>query len=1000
MIHKRFPVRAIALLLIMSIVLSLGSKMKASAITELSTEEYEEIVETYSIDNSIPKYIDYKEKNEQIRPNETYKIEATDYVRYSTGEYDKSGNEVETTPEIYMDYEGMSGGSVYSEERGFIEYEVNIKTPGLYNLSILYYPIEGKSSDIERSFFVDGNLPFKEFSLIQFSRIWKNEITETRIDKNGIESKVWEKDNQGNDLKPSMRENPKWTKSYLYDSEGYITEKLSIYLSEGVHRITMVSLREPMILKELQLDNTEPTKSYETVKGEWDALGYKDSSGQKIRIEAENVTKTSSQMLYPQQDQSSPAVYPSSTKELLNNTIGGNSWRLTGQWMEWDFEVEESGYYNITAYLKQNFQKGIYVSRKIFIDNEVLFDEWNDYGFTHSQNWRLETLSKDDEPYKIYLEKGSHTLRMQVVLGDFSDIVSEVQDSMTKLNAIYRKVIRIIGVDPDTFRDYQIEASLPELEGELIEVRDQLDRAINRLKEVAGNGSDKEAVLITMRDQLNSLITDQERFTKLIKSYKINVRACGKWITQVLAQPLQLDTIYISSPDVKVTVEHDSFFAKLFYELARLFYSFIINYNQIGNVTEKSEEQKTITLWVGTGRDQANVIKSLIDETFTNKNGINVNVMLVDMSTLLQATLAGQGPDVAIQVGAMAGSNTAQISNDVPMNYGLRHAVADLSQFSDIDEVTKQFRESALTAFTFDGHIYALPETQTFPMMFYRKDILNEIGLEVPKTWDEVKVITSVLSKNQMEFGVLPNEAIYAMLLYQHGGSYYNEDATRSGLDSDEAILAFKEYCELYTDYKLDKWTSVEERFRTGECPIILADYTIFNNLQVSAPDIKGLWGMAPVPGIQKEDGTIDHSVASSGLASMIMESSEDKESAWEFLKWWNSAETQITYGKEMESLMGSAARVPMANIDAFDSLPWSYDIYEALTEQLEQVKGIPQVPGGYFSWRNVNNAFFKVTTDTKAATPREELMEKVIYINDEITYKRREFKLPLASEN
>lgn len=1000
MIHKRFRTKAIALLLIVSIVCSPNSIRDVSAATFLTSDEYEEIIGTYSVDDSIPKYMEYKEQNEQNKPDESYIMNAVDYIRYSAGESDENGNEIEATPKIFTDYEGMSGDAVYSEERGLIEYEVDIKTAGFYDLSILYYPIDGKSSDIERSFFIDGKLPYKELSLIQFSRIWKNDIAQTSLDKNGIKIKAWEKDNQGNDLKPSMEENPEWLNSYLYDSEGYVTERLSIYLSKGNHTITMVSLREPMILREIKLDNSDPIKNYETVKAEWDALGYQDTSGQKIRIEAENVTKTSSQMLYPQQDQSSPAVYPSSTKELLNNTIGGNSWRLTGQWMEWDFEVDESGYYNIGAYLKQNFQKGIYVSRKIFIDHVVLFDEWNDYGFTYSQNWRLETLGDSKNPYKIYLEKGNHTLRMQVVLGDFSEILSEVQDSVSKLNAIYRKVIRIIGVEPDTFRDYQIESSLPELEGELIKVRDQLDGAIKKLKEVAGSGSDKEAVLITMRDQLNSLIKDQERFTKLIKSYKINVRACGTWITQVLSQPLQLDTIYIYSPDVEINIEHDSFFAKLFYELTRLFYSFIINYNQIGNVAENKKEEKTITLWVGTGRDQANVIKSMIDETFTNKTGINVNVMLVDMSTLLQATLAGQGPDVAIQVGAMAGSNTAQVSNDVPMNYGLRDAVADLSQFSDIHEVTKQFRESAMAAFSFNGHVYALPETQTFPMMFYRKDILNEIGLKIPKTWNEVKVITSVLSKNQMEFGVLPNEAIYAMLLYQYGGSYYNEDATKSALDSDEAILAFKEYCELYTDYKLDKWTSVEERFRTGECPIILADYTIFNNLQVSAPDIKGLWGMAPVPGMLKEDGSIDHSAASSGLASMIMQSSKDKESAWEFLKWWTSAETQVTYGKEMESLMGSAARVPMANIKAFESLPWSNEIYDALIEQLEQVKGIPQVPGGYFSWRNVNNAFFKVTTDTKAATPREELMEKVIYINDEITYKRREFKLPLAENN
>ena len=76
----------------------------------------------------------------------------------------------------------------------------------------------------------------------------------------------------------------------------------------------------------------------------------------------------------------------------------------------------------------------------------------------------------------------------------------------------------------------------------------------------------------------------------------------------------------------------------------------------------------------------------------------------------------------------------------------------------------------------------------------------------------------TVLSRNQMDFGMMPGEQVFAML-YQMGGSYYNEDGTRSALDSDISINAFKQYCEFYTDYKIDKETSVEERFRTGECP-------------------------------------------------------------------------------------------------------------------------------------------------------------------------------------
>ena len=120
-----------------------------------------------------------------------------------------------------------------------------------------------------------------------------------------------------------------------------------------------------MLLHSLELTGYTETESYSEVKAALDAEGKEDSSGQVIRIEAENSVKTSSQMLYPRQDQTSPAVYPTSTKALLNNSLGGNSWKTAGQWVEWEFEVKESGYYNVMMYVRQNFVRGIEVSRKI-----------------------------------------------------------------------------------------------------------------------------------------------------------------------------------------------------------------------------------------------------------------------------------------------------------------------------------------------------------------------------------------------------------------------------------------------------------------------------------------------------------------------------------------------------------------------------------------------------------------------------------------------------------
>lgn len=987
------------LALVLTVVLLAGIcplyPLESNAMTVMSEEEFKELLSTYSIGEGVPLYKEYLADKDDKRPGQEIIVDAADYSRYEEGGTEK-------TPETYENYEGMEGTSVLTSENGLIEYDINVAESGWYDLSVVYYPIEGKSSEIQRGFFVDGELPYRELADVEFSRIWKIDVDDKVVDGNGIEVKAWESDNQGNDMKPSMVEIPEWVTTSLYDSDGYVLDNLALYLEKGEHTISMISRKEPMLLRKIILGSDEKVASYGEVKAEWDAQGAKATSGHMIRVEAENVVKTSSQMLYPQQDQSSPTVYPSSAKELLNNSIGGNSWRLSGQWMEWEFDVPESGYYNISLYAKQNFTRGIYVSRKIFIDGKVPFEEFNDYGFTYEQSWREDVLSDENgAPYDIYLEAGTHTIRMQVVLGEFSEIVSEVQECVEELNAIYRKVIRITGVSPDSYRDYEITASLPGLEQEMVAVRDKLNHAIDSLREAAGGSSDKETVLITMRDQLNDLIADQEYFVKVISTFRINIRATGTWITQVIAQPLQLDRIYITSPDTGADVDKASFFAKAGYEFKRLYYSFVIDYNQIGNVAEEGNENPTITLWVGTGRDQANVIKSLIDESFTGETGINVNVQLVDMNTLLRAELAGEGPDVAIQVANTNGIAGAVLNtgNDTPVNYGLRNAVLDLTQFDDWQEVTSRFYESSLTAFSFDGALYALPETQTFPVMFYRKDILAELGLEIPQTWDEVKVAMTVLAKNQMEFAMLPSEQIFAMLLYQNGGEYYTEGGMASALDSDIAVSTFKEYCEYYTDYGLDTVTSAEERFRTGEAPIMIADYTTYNNLQVSAPDIKGVWDFAPVPGVLKEDGTIDRSVGCTGLASIIMSDTEYPDECWEFLKWWTSADVQILFDRELESLMGSAARVATANQEAFESLPWPAETYEVLAEQFAWVKGIPQVPGGYYSWRNVNNAFYTVTTDKDTATPREQLMDKVIYINDEINYKRKEFGLPLAED-
>jgi len=971
----------------------------AVAHTSLSPDDFANIIGTHSVNPDIPTYRRYLGQVQYLRPQSSVIIEASSFTRYVE-------DGVVTAPDLFVDFAGMYGTSVMTGETAVIEFDVTIADPGLYDILIEYFPIEGKSSAIQRSIFINGMLPYREMALIELPRIWQNREAKEQA---GAISFLWEQDNRGNDLKPSMLESPKWISAFVRDSGGYIASPLSVYLEAGVNTISLYSLREPMLLHRIILENNEMTPDYAGALAQWISNGATATSGQKIMIGAQDAVRTSSQMLYPIQDQSSPAVSPYSPKYFLNNTIGGHSWRMAGQWIEWDFTVGETGFYELTLHCRQNFRRGTYVSRRISINGEVPFTELEDYGFRFNRNWRTETLSDNEgTPFKFFFEKGEvYTIRMEAVLGELGEIISTVRDSVYELNNIYRRVISRTGIQPDQFADYQIARALPELRSQMTVVRDDLDGALNELRRIGGQSSERERVLITMRDQLNTLINNIELFPRHVTSFRINIRACGAWLNEAIEQPLQLDFISVHSPDVTVTSPRNNFFQRIWHEIRRLWYSFIIDYNMVGNVVEDGD---VITLWIGSGRDQANVIKSLIDESFTRHHGINVNVMLVDMNTLLQASLAGQGPDVAIQV-----------ASELPMNFGLRGSVMDLSGFDGFEEVRARFAESAMVPYEFGGQAFALPETQIFPMMFYRRDILAELDIELPQTWDDVSVLMSELAFNHMEFGMLPSEQVFTMLLYQHGGRYYNDNKTRSALDREEAINAFRMFTEFYTDYKLERATSVEERFRTGETPIIITDYTFYNNLQISAPELRGIWGFAPVPGMRMEDGTINRAVSSngggaaaattmigvaggSGSAAVMMSSTDHPEQVWEFLKWWTSAETQVRFGREMESLMGPAARVPTANQEAFSKMPWPAQDYRALRYQFEFVQGIPQVPGGYFTWRNVNNAFYAVTTPStdrpvsnrRLPMPREELMDRVILINDEIRYKRIEFGLPL----
>ena len=919
-------------------------------------------VSEYSGEDSYENYM--KRYSNAERPNKVIRIEGEDYIESEDAKL-----------EIADNYMGLNGKAVITSESGTVSWKVNIEEAGLYNIRIHYYPIDGKSASIERAILINGTAPFKEAELVLFDRIWGNRDEDIR------------QDDRGNDLRPLQVEKPEWVLAPVADKSGYYEEPYWFYFEKGEQVISLVSQREPMAIDYIELYSEEETKTYEQIRKNYEERGLNPTQNHLIMIQAEDATTKSSPTLYPISDRSSPSVIPYHVSKIRMNAIGGYNYRLPGQWIEWEVEVPESGLYCIALKCKQDQLRGIYATRSLTIDGKYPFEEMKRIRFNFNRQWKMETLSDENgEPYWFYLSKGTHRIRLTVTLGDIAPLIKIIENCVLELNDVYRKIVMITSTSPDPYRDYQLEKRIPNLLDILSERAEIVRKVADYLLQLTGEKSDKVAPLYNLVTQIQDIIKRPETLPRRLDAFKVNIGALGTWLLTVKEQPLTLDYLVVFSPGETLPDVKPSLWQRLKHTVGSFLASYVEDYSVVGNI---GEAERSIEAWITTGRDQAQTIKAMIDDTFTPETNISVKLKLVNSSILLPAILAGQGPDVALQVG-----------EDIPVNYGMRNAVIDLSQFEDFEEVAARFHESALLPYQYEGGIYGLPEQQLFPVLFYRKDILEELNLEPPKTWDEVYYMIAVLKKHNLDF-YMPLGAnnqqtdisAFAMLLYQNGGEFYADGGKRSALDTETAINVFRKWTQFYTNYKLPLQADFVNRFRTGEIPIGIAPYNTYNTLVVFAPEIKGLWDFTIVPGTIQADGTIRHDVASSTVSVIMIKNTKDKEAAWEFIKWWTDTETQVRFGREMEALMGEAARYPTANIEALDDLPWPVKDYKNLKEQWKWVRGIPQVPGGYFTARHLDNAFRKVVNNGE--NYREALLDHVIYINDEIKVKRQEFNLP-----
>ncbi len=1015
------------------------AEVPGGSVTDTSLEELRELLNAISYD-------EYAERHADIP-------RATEAIEVPISEFVTENEEIKMV--------NVGGVDVlYTPQNGSVSWTVEVPSTAKYAIKIEYYPDQNRATSIERILKINDKVPFAEARFLTIPKRWVNEYLDAKLvpekgqsaealaalateagyadvkvengtviipfpdfvteemskfaDDYGV--RYFQRDITNNEIRPTTVDEPNWMTYYLKDASGYYTTNFEFALDRGATTITLEGQNEPMSIKAITLYPLEDVVTYE----EYIAQYAGEPAGQDtIKIEAELPNVMSNKTIYPIEDRSCAINSPTDTTCVVLNTIGGEKWATAGQWVEYRFKVGSSGMYDIVSRFRQNVLDGMYSCRTLSVYSEGLkpgdkgyydgapFEEALKLTYDYNEEWQVTNLNagiqydsnkdektdEDDEEYdyQIYLQADVvYTIRFEVTLGKMGDVVRSVEQVLNSINNDYLSIIKLTGVTPDQYRDYGFSQVMPDVMVDMVIQSRALYELADELTEIAGGKSSNVATLEKVARLLEEMGTDDDEVAKNLSNLKSYIGTLGTFLSDAQTQPLQLDYIQIQPAGSELPQDVPNFFQSMIHEIKSFFQSFVRDYNSMGAIEETGEGATEV--WLASARDQTQVIRNLINNDFTPSSGIAVDLKLVAGGTLLPSILSGSGPDVYLGLG----------QGDV-INYAIRSAIVNIDDFDDFESFTKaNYTESAMMVLGIEDadeqmHYYGLPESQSFPMMYVRIDVLADLGLEVPKSWDDVMACIPTLQANNMQIGLSTD---YRIFLYQQGGDLFADDGMRINLDSKIGLASFEKMCNLFTMYSFPYTYDAANRFRTGEMPILLGDYCgTYNQMKVFATEIEGKWRFLPLPGEIQADGSINN-VSISGVSATVLIKGcegEAKARAWEFMKWYNGENFQVDFSNEMVAILGPSAKQAVSNKNALASLPWTTAEYEQVQLQFNNLAAIPNYPGAYIIDRYTNFAFLSAYNDN--ADPTDSLLSYIATINKEIERKRDEFNLETLSD-
>lgn len=870
-------------------------------------------------------------------------------------------------------------GTVYRLDRGSTAaFTVTVPADAVYTAALVFACLDATAETYAFSLQIDGAYPFSACEELRVNALWK--------DDGGVREL-----SNGDQVNPIQTHVEGFVSRPLTDEAGIALSPYAFQLARGTHTVTIRATGAAFLLAGIRLAPPEQIRSYAEVSAAYD--GVPAYTGPQIVVEAEDpeaILYKSAYALTAKADTGCADITPRSPQASLINYIGGSTWSQPGEEIAWTVTVPQDGLYKLGFSYKQNFANNGLVYRWLKVDGETPFAEAAAIGFAYRTGWQFQSFADEEgRDYLLYLTKGTHTLSLAVTLADIAEVFDRLSAIVEPLGGTYLDMVMITGDAPDANRDYELHKQIPGFVDTLSATRERIWALSEEIGGTLQVNGELGGALRNMARILDSMLGSLYSAHLYIPTYYTAYQTLSAWLYDIKTMSLSLDQLILCAPDQAYVTPAAGFWERLGFSIQRFFHSFSRRSDSVESSAD--DTLTTLKLWVNWGRDQVKVLNTLIQDSFTPQHGVNVKVEQVNAS-LVQGVISGNSPDVYLH-----------LARTEPVNLAMRGVLVDLQRFEDYDEVLKNFQPGADIPYQYNGGCYALPDTQAFYVMFYRADILGQLGIAVPKTWDEFLTATGILQRNNMN-AYLPYSritaattvntgagglSIFPTMLLQRGGRVYTDAGTATALASPESVKAFTFWTEFYTKYGLDQDANFYQKFRVGTMPLGITTYAQYLTFEVTAPEIKGKWRIAEIPG-EMVDGERHNVCSGAGTGCAIMRSSRNQDAAWEFLKWWVGADTQYRYSAENEAILGQTGRVTSSNVEAVSRLSWDSGALDVLLSQWGKVTEIPEVPGSYFVSRSIDQAFWATKNGTYSA--REAIVDWSQICDKEIARKIREY--------